>query len=87
MLGSHRGLPRRAGPADTLSPAALQMLAIVAYERPVTRADISRIRSVDGDGIVDSLVVRGGWPRIVGSHHGLEPCRWSPRTGSCVASG
>jgi segregation and condensation protein B len=46
-------------PAEPLSPAALQVLAIVAYEQPVTRADISRIRAVDSDGVVTSLLARG----------------------------
>jgi segregation and condensation protein B len=45
--------------AEPLSPAALQVLAIVAYEQPVTRADISRIRGVDSDGVVASLITRG----------------------------
>jgi segregation and condensation protein B len=43
---------------EPLSPAALQVLAIVAYEQPVTRADISRIRGVDSDGVVASLISR-----------------------------
>jgi segregation and condensation protein B len=43
---------------EPLSPAALQVLAIVAYEQPVTRADISRIRGVDSDGVVTSLTAR-----------------------------
>jgi segregation and condensation protein B len=42
--------------AEPLSGAALQVLAIVAYEQPVTRADISRIRGVDSDGVVTSLL-------------------------------
>jgi segregation and condensation protein B len=37
---------------DPLSPAALQVLTIVAYEQPVTRADIARIRGADSDGVV-----------------------------------
>jgi segregation and condensation protein B len=45
--------------AEPLSPAALQVLAIVAYEQPVTRADISRIRGVDSDGVVASLITHG----------------------------
>jgi segregation and condensation protein B len=45
--------------AEPLSPAALQVLAIVAYEQPVTRADISRVRGVDSDGVVVSLLIRG----------------------------
>jgi segregation and condensation protein B len=44
---------------EPLSPAALQVLAIVAYEQPVTRADITRIRAVDSDGVVTSLITRG----------------------------
>jgi segregation and condensation protein B len=45
-------------PAEPLSAAALQVLVIVAYEQPLTRADISRIRGVDSDGVVASLLVR-----------------------------
>jgi excisionase family DNA binding protein len=37
---------------EAVSPAALQVLAIVAYEQPVTRADITRIRAVDSNGVV-----------------------------------
>jgi segregation and condensation protein B len=44
---------------EPLSPAALQVLAIVAYEQPVTRADISRIRGVDSDGVIALLITRG----------------------------
>jgi segregation and condensation protein B len=44
---------------EALSAAALQVLAIIAYEQPVTRADIARIRSVDSDGVVVSLLARG----------------------------
>jgi hypothetical protein len=35
------------------------LMLIVAYEQPVTRADISRIRGVDSDGVVASLLTRG----------------------------
>jgi segregation and condensation protein B len=45
--------------AEPLSPAALQVLAIVAYEQPVTRADISRVRGIESDGVVSSLLARG----------------------------
>jgi segregation and condensation protein B len=45
--------------AEPLSAAALQVLAIVAYEQPVTRADISRIRGVDSDGVVAALLTCG----------------------------
>ncbi len=41
-----------------LSPAALETLAIVAYRQPVTRAAIERIRGVDSDYTVRSLLHR-----------------------------
>lgn len=47
------------GPPEALSPAAMEVLAIVAYEQPVTRADIRSIRGVDSDGPVETLVARG----------------------------
>jgi segregation and condensation protein B len=46
------------GPPDALSQAALVVLAIVAYEQPVTRADIRSIRGVDSDGPVETLIAR-----------------------------
>ena len=41
-----------------LSPAALETLAIVAYRQPVTRGGIERIRGVDSDYVVRSLLHR-----------------------------
>lgn len=41
-----------------LSPAALETLAIVAYRQPVTRGAIERIRGVDSDYVVRSLLHR-----------------------------
>lgn len=41
-----------------LSPAALETLAIVAYRQPVTKAVIERIRGVDSDYTVRSLLHR-----------------------------
>jgi len=42
-----------------LSQAALEILAIVAYNQPVTKAFIEQIRGVDCSGVVGSLVVKG----------------------------
>jgi len=42
-----------------LSTAALEALAIVAYEQPITRADIRQIRGVDSDAVVDTLLAHG----------------------------
>jgi segregation and condensation protein B len=44
---------------DRLSPAALETLAVVAYLEPITRREISRLRGVQVDGVVASLVERG----------------------------
>lgn len=44
---------------DRLSPAALETLAVVAYLEPTTRREISRLRGVQVDGVVASLVERG----------------------------
>jgi segregation and condensation protein B len=44
--------------AIRLSPAALETLAIVAYRQPVTRSAIERIRGVDSDYTIRSLLHR-----------------------------
>lgn len=41
-----------------LSSAALEVLAIIAYNQPVTRAFVEQIRGVDSSSAVNSLVVR-----------------------------
>lgn len=42
-----------------LGPAALEVLTIVAYRQPVTRAFIEQLRGVDSGGTVSSLVDKG----------------------------
>ena len=44
--------------AVRLSPAGLETLAIVAYRQPVTRAAVERIRGVDSDHTIRSLLHR-----------------------------
>jgi segregation and condensation protein B len=41
-----------------VTPAALEALAVVAYRQPCTRADIDRVRGVDSDYVVRSLLHR-----------------------------
>lgn len=41
-----------------LSPAAMEVLAIVAYNQPVTRGFVDQVRGVDSGGVVRSLVER-----------------------------
>lgn len=49
------GLDREA----RLSSASLEVLAIVAYQQPVTRAEIEQVRGVDSSGVLAKLHARG----------------------------
>jgi len=42
----------------TLSHQALETLAIISYKQPVTKTEIERIRGVNSDGTVDTLVTK-----------------------------
>lgn len=44
---------------STLSQAALETLAIVAYKQPVTRPEIDVIRGVNSDGVMRTLLSKG----------------------------
>ena len=46
-------------PPEPLSLAGLEVLSIVAYEQPVTRADISHIPATDSSGVIETLLARG----------------------------
>lgn len=50
-----RGLDDR----TRLSRAALEVLAVIAYRQPVTRAEIEAIRGVNGDRALATLIARG----------------------------
>jgi segregation and condensation protein B len=43
----------------TLSQAALEALAIIAYRQPVSRPEIEEVRGVNSDGVVRTLLTRG----------------------------
>ena len=43
----------------SLSNASLETLAIVAYQQPVTRAEIEKVRGVNSDKIVSNLAEKG----------------------------
>jgi len=45
--------------SSRLSRAALETLAIVAYQQPVTRPEIDTVRGVNSDGVVKSLLSKG----------------------------
>jgi len=42
-----------------LSRAALESLAIIAYQQPVTRPEIDAVRGVNSDGVLKSLLSKG----------------------------
>lgn len=48
-----------------LSPSAMEVLAIIAYKQPITRAEIGHIRGVDPGSIIDTLTDRK-FVKIVG---------------------
>ena len=41
-----------------LTPAALEALAVIAYRQPCTRGDVERVRGVDSDYVIRSLMHR-----------------------------
>ncbi len=50
---------RYTGAGETrVSPAAMEALAIVAYRQPVTKGVVERIRGVDSDYVIRSLIAR-----------------------------
>lgn len=58
----------RDGQQARLTQAALETLAIVAYQQPVSRARLSAIRGVNCDGVVRTLHTRGLIEEV-----GIEP--------------
>lgn len=70
-----------------LSQSAMEVLAIIAYNQPVTRAFVEQIRGVDSSSAVNSLVVRD----LVEEAGRLElpdaPSPTGPLPISCGASG
>jgi segregation and condensation protein B len=42
-----------------LSRAALEVLAIVAYRQPIVKSEIEKIRGIDSDGVIRTLLERG----------------------------
>ncbi|MCI8604129.1 MAG: SMC-Scp complex subunit ScpB [Ruminiclostridium sp.] len=50
-LDSHRQTP--------LSQAALECLAVIAYNQPVTKGFVEQIRGIDSSGVVNTLVEKG----------------------------
>jgi segregation and condensation protein B len=60
------------GQSVRLTQAALETLAVIAYQQPVTRSRISAIRGVNCDGVVRTLMTRGL----------IEECGTQPESGA-----
>jgi segregation and condensation protein B len=43
---------------EPLSQAAMEVLSIVAYGQPITRAEINNIRASDSSGVIETLLAR-----------------------------
>ncbi|HEY1134720.1 MAG TPA: SMC-Scp complex subunit ScpB [Nocardioides sp.] len=61
------------GQSSRLTQAALETLAIVAYQQPVSRARVSAVRGVNVDGVMRTLLARGlvaevGQDPVSGAH-------------------
>jgi len=48
-----------AGQSGRLSQAALETLAVIAYQQPVSRGRVAAIRGVNVDGVIRTLLARG----------------------------
>lgn len=72
----HAGVVERfvlEGQSARLTQAALETLAIVAYQQPVSRARVSAVRGVNVDGVMRTLLARGlveeaGQDEVSGAH-------------------
>ena len=42
-----------------LSPAALEVLAVIAYNQPVTRSFVEQVRGVECSGVISTLIEKG----------------------------
>ncbi|KAJ1684299.1 hypothetical protein LUZ63_020592 [Rhynchospora breviuscula] len=61
------------GQQARLTQAALETLAVVAYQQPVSRARVSAVRGVNVDGVMRTLLARGlveeaGVDEVTGAH-------------------
>jgi segregation and condensation protein B len=52
--------------SNRYSKALLEILAIIAYRQPVTRADIELIRGIEVNSSIIKTLLERGWIRIIG---------------------
>lgn len=61
---------------EKLSKASMEVLAIIAYSAPITRAEIEAIRGVDSSGTVASLAERGLIEEVGRKEAPGKPIQW-----------
>jgi segregation and condensation protein B len=59
--------------SSRLSKAALEALAVIAYQQPVTRPQIDAIRGVNSDGVLKNLLSKGLIQEVGRSEHVGRP--------------
>ena len=64
-------------PSGSLSSAALETLAIIAYRQPITRPEVAAIRGVNSDGVIRTLMARSL----------IESLGWLPQAGRPILLG
>lgn len=52
--------------SNRYSRALLEILAIIAYRQPVTRADIEAIRGIEVNSTIIKILLERGWIRVLG---------------------
>lgn len=57
--GNYISLALQKKKKPVLSPAALEVLSIVAYKQPVTKAYVEQVRGVESSNVVNNLVEKG----------------------------
>ena len=74
------------GQQARLTQAALETLAVVAYQQPVSRARVSAVRGVNVDGVMRTLLARGlveesGVDEVTGAHRYATTSHFLERIG------
>ena len=68
-----------------LSPAALEVLAVIAYNQPVSRSFIEQVRGVDSSSTVTKLLDKSSRPAVSSCRASRSPFR--SQTPSCACLG
>jgi segregation and condensation protein B len=68
-----------------LSQAAMEVLAVIAYNQPVTKAFVEQVRGVDCSGVIGSLTLKGSLKSAGDSSFPVSRYCTARRTRFCAA--